>query len=87
MGQPGHPRHPTAPLPHQVGVVEQTESAAFREASSSKPFDRRLTKVFTRATFVPEDDAARSATETGVGPGAARLARVCEIAFPAHGRV
>ena len=43
-------------LGYKVGVVHQTESAAFREANSSKPFERKLTKMFTRATFIPVTD-------------------------------
>eukprot|EP01132_Coremiostelium_polycephalum_P006113 gene6113-7618_t len=47
---------------YKVGIVEQTETAAIKAASSSKsqPFSRKLTRIYTSSTFIDDvnDDSA-----------------------------
>ncbi|GAM25446.1 hypothetical protein SAMD00019534_086210 [Acytostelium subglobosum LB1] len=43
---------------YKVGVVEQVETAALKQLSTSRsqPFDRKLTRVYTTSTFVDDVD-------------------------------
>lgn len=53
-------------LNYKVGIVRQTETAALKAAGAQKggPFERRLTAMYTKGTFVA-DDLGGDANEAG----------------------
>lgn len=46
---------------HKVGVVNQTETAALKAVSNGKsaPFKRKLSRIYTKATFIDEEDNSK----------------------------
>ncbi|KAI8065738.1 muts domain V-domain-containing protein [Gongronella butleri] len=59
---------------HRVGIVEQTETAAIKATGSNKsaPFERKMTHLYTKGTFVEEmmtDDAGDTQQQATTGGG------------------
>ncbi|KAI9328780.1 DNA mismatch repair protein msh3, partial [Obelidium mucronatum] len=54
-------------LGYKVGIVRQTETAALKAAGDNKsaPFERKLTNIFTKGTFIDPDLSIADSSENG----------------------
>lgn len=58
---------------YKVGIVRQIETAALKAASENKnaPFERKLTNLYTKGTYIDDTDDLGSDISSGAGSGGA----------------
>lgn len=57
---------------YKIGIIQQMETAALKASGSNKagPFERKLTKIYTRGTFIEEfGNSGGEGSDSGGGPG------------------
>ncbi|KUJ22659.1 DNA mismatch repair protein msh3 [Mollisia scopiformis] len=72
---------------HKIGVVRQTETAALKKAGDNRnaPFERKLTNVYTKGTYIDDIDGLDQPTDAPVGGAPATGYLLCITESKANG--
>ncbi|KAE8448333.1 Mismatch repair protein msh3 [Mollisiaceae sp. DMI_Dod_QoI] len=72
---------------HKIGVVRQTETAALKKAGDNRnaPFERKLTNVYTKGTYIDDIDGLDQPTDAPAGGAPATGYLLCITESKAKG--